>query len=121
MALQIFGLRDHPNAMPVSKTKTTWEECVFLLDFSRSLKYDRFLFGKSFRFGIPVFLTVPVVHAGEREGGFVITVNMNTPYFKDIPKYWKKFKGTKRTFYIDKPHNLSIIADFANNFPEDAS
>lgn len=120
MALQIFGLRDHPDAFPVSKTMDKWEDCVFLLDFSRPIRKYRHFFGKKVPFGICTYILVPIVHAGEENGGFVFGVGINQPYFRDLPKLWRKHRGKPRTVRIEKADGLRIIADFANNFPEEA-
>lgn len=120
MALQLFGLREHPNDFPVSKTMDRWEDCSFLLDFSRPLTKYRYLFSKRIWFGITASIGVPVVHVGEEKGGFIVSVGMGEPYFKDLQKMWKKYRGSPRTIRVEKADGLRIIADFANNFPEDA-
>ena len=51
---------------------------VFLLDFSHPLK-------KRGRFGfVVVALLVPVIHQGEKVGGFIIGCHADGPHFKDI-------------------------------------
>ena len=120
MALQLFGLRDHPDAFPVSKTMDKWEDCSFILDFSRPIQKVRQLFRKKVWFGITAGILVPVVHVGEDKGGFIIGVNMGDPYFKDLQKLWKKHQDKQRTVRTEKVSGLQLVADFAKNFPDDA-
>jgi hypothetical protein len=60
------------------------------------------------------------VHIGQQKGEFVMGVRAGTPYFTDIPKLWRKHRGTKRTaFAVGSPEGLEIVADLGRHFPED--
>ena len=117
MSLTIYSFHDHPHEFAVTKINAPLEQCVFLLDFTRPLKKWRQLFGRKTRIGITVALIVPIIHQGEKEGGFLIGVDKSDPYFADLLKLWNKHYGTKRSL-ASSVEPLEIIADFAIHFPE---
>ncbi len=121
MSLTIFALPDKPHDFPVRRTAETWEQCAFLLDFTRPLQKQRQLFGKVLPFGIPALLFVPIVYGGEDKGGFVFGVNRGQPYFIDIMKLWKKHRGQARTLKTEPQGGFNILAAMATHFPEDVS
>jgi len=121
MSLTIYGIHNYPHDFAVTKVDAPLNECAFLLDFSRKLEGVRWLFRRNKWIGVSVGLIVPVVHLGERHGGFVIGVSRGEPYFSDIPKLWKQHSGTSGSRVIQKVDGLEIVADFGRHFPSDCS
>jgi hypothetical protein len=120
MALTLFGFHDRPDDFAVTKAGLPLEECVFLLDFSRPLERLRWLGVANRWLGFTLGLLVPVVHESEEKGGYIISVQRGQPYFADIPKLWRKHRGTRRTLRSQPVGGLDIIAAFARHFPEDS-
>jgi len=125
MALTLYGLRDYPNDFPVTKTDAPWEECSFVLDFSRPLRKLRWFGVHNKWIGITVGLMVPVAHITEEQGGFLIGVGASDPYFKDLKSLWKKHYGyAAQRGIVRQPGpmgGLEIIADFGRHFPIDGA
>jgi len=121
MALTVYGFHNHPHDFAVTKVDAPLDQCTFILDFSRPLEKRRWLFGRNKWVGVTVGLLVPVIHQGEKAGGFVFGVNRGEPYFADLPKLWKKHHGSKRTPGSSPVGGLEVIADFATHFPDDCS
>ena len=119
MALQLFGFHTHTHDFAVSKTCSSWEDCSFLLDFARPLKRIRWLGARNSWFGPTVALLVPVIHTGQRVGGFVVGVSRNDAQFRNIQKLWKLNYKSARELVSPKIDNLQIIAAFGQHFPED--
>lgn len=63
-----------------------------------------------------MLLIVPVIHHGEREGAYVISVGRSDPYFKDLRKLWKARYPEKINPPSSEVDGLQIIADFATHF-----
>ncbi len=121
MPLQIFGFHEHPSDFAVTKLDVSLEECAFLLDFARPLVRIRWLGIINRWLGLTIALEVPIVHLGEKSGGYVIGVRRSDPYYPDIPKLWKKHAGSKRTISLPSVAGLEIVADFGMHFAEDCS
>ena len=121
MALTIYGIPNYPHDFLVTKVDAPLEQCAFLLDFSRELQIVRWLFGRNKLIGLPVGLFVPVVHIGEREGGYVIGVSRGEPYFSEIPKLWKKHSRSTSSRTFEESSLTEIIGGFAIHFPDDCS
>jgi len=119
MSLTLFGFHDRPHDFAATKTGATLEECVFLLDFMRPLEWIRWFGVRNRWAGITVVLLVPVVHLGEVEGEFVISINRGEPYFEAIPKLWNRHYGIARTTRPKPVDPLEIVADFGRHFTED--
>lgn len=119
MPLVLFGFHGRPHDFAVTKSGAALEDCIFLLDFSRPLEKIRWLCIRNRWVGITVGLLVPVVHGGEGNGEFVISLNSGQPYFEDIPKLWRQHYGVERTIRSDQAGGLKIISDFGIHFPED--
>jgi hypothetical protein len=117
----MYGFHNHPHDFAVTKVDAPLEQCTFFLDFTRPLEKRRWLFGWNKWVGITVGLLVPVIHQGEKDGGYVFGINRGEPYFADLPKLWKKHYGSKRTLVSSPVGGLEIIADFATHFPADCS
>lgn len=89
MTLTIYGFHDHPSAFAVTKVGAPLEDCSFLLDFARPLKPVRQFGVTNSWLGRTVGFLVPVIHVGEREGGYVVSVDRDDPYFDNLPSLWK--------------------------------
>lgn len=125
MSLTVYGFKDYPNLLAVTKTDAPLEECVFFLDFTRPISKRRWLgFGKygilNNWIGPLVGLGAPVVHAGEVTGGYIISVHITDPYFFDVIKWWKQYGGSRAKATGDPVGGLQIIADFYRHFPADS-
>jgi len=119
VSLQIFGFHEYPHDFAVSRTASRWEDCHFLLDFSRPLIINRWFLVRNKLIGPALGLLVPVVHTGERSGGYVIGVTRGEEYFIDLPKLWKAHRRSKRQLVTEPVEGLQIIAAFGTHFPED--
>jgi hypothetical protein len=119
MPIKLFSLDEFPDRIAVSKTGQYVVGGVFFLDFSRKLTFSRELFGRHFSFGFLTGLLVPVVHQGENDGGFVISVHISDPKFKLISKLWKQSYPSPKITLSEFVGGLNIISDFAEQFPED--
>ena len=114
MHTSIFKLAIHPNQLAICKSKSHIVGGTFFLDFSRPIQLYR-------KMGMVRAIGVPVVHEGEREGGFVITVKKRDPNFSRIRQLWKEHYPETRTAPFYEADGMKIIADFAEQFPPDAS
>ena len=72
MNTSIFKLAIHPNELAVCKSDSHIVGGTFFLDFSRPIVIYR-------KIGLIRSLGVPVVHEGEYQGGFVISVAKKDP------------------------------------------
>jgi hypothetical protein len=120
MALQLITLHARPNEVAVTKVGGVVTDGAFFLDFSRPLEHIRWFGVRNRWLGLTVGLMVPVVHQGERSGGYVISVHRSDPYFADVRRLWKERYPSKRTPPTMETDGLNIIADFARQFPEDS-
>lgn len=113
MPLHLFELDEHPDRIAASKKDTFVNGGVFFLDFTRPLESVK-------KFGIQVVAVfAPVVHQGEEEGGYVIGVHRSDPQFKNVRALWKANYPAPKIVPTTQADGLQIIADFANQFPED--
>jgi hypothetical protein len=121
MALQLFAFPGFPHDIAVTKNDdVSAQVCPFFLDFNRPLRKVRKFGVVNDWIGRTVLLGVPVVHQGERAGGFVISVPRGDPYFDALQTLWKQHAGTTRGMMTSPAGGLDIIADFARNFEEDS-
>lgn len=120
MALTLFGFPERPHDVGASKTSADPADCAFYLDFSRPLERIRWFGVRNSIVGPTIALLVPVVHLGERSGGFVFGVSRGEPYFRDIPSLWHTHAPASRTVQGEAADGLQIVADFGRHFPEDA-
>jgi hypothetical protein len=120
MALKLIKLHAHPSEMAVTKVGSVVSDGAFFLDFSRPLERIRWLGVRNRWIGFTAALGVPVVHQGERSGGFVIGVGASDPYFADLQALWKAQYPAQRTPPATAADGLQIIADFAAQFPDDS-
>ena len=121
MPMQIFGYPGFPNDIGVTKIDVQPDECAFFLDFQRPLEKIRWFGVLNKWIGPTVALGVPIAHASEQSGGYVIGVHRSEPYFLDVPRFWKEHRGTARSMVTKSEDGLRIIADFGTHFPEDCS
>ena len=120
MPVKLFSLDEFPDRIAVSKLEQYIEGGVFFLDFSRKLKIIREFFGLTLPIGVAIGLFVPVMHQGESDGGYIISVHNSDPAFKVVRQLWKQhYPGPKAT-PSKTADGLKIIADFATQFPEDS-
>lgn len=118
MATQLFQFNAYPNDIAVTKTEFV-SDGVFFLDFSRPLERLRWFGVLNRWFGFTAALSVPVVHQGEHQGGFVVGVHRSDPYFEKVLALWKARYPSKRNPPDTEADGLKIIADFATQFPDD--
>ena len=120
MPLQLAKLDAYPNEIVATKVDSFVPGGSFFLDFSRPLQRVRWL-GLHNRFiGVTTGLFVPVVHEGERTGGYVVSSSRGDPYFSDIQALWAARYPSKRAVPATEAGNLQIVGDFASQFPEDS-
>lgn len=120
MTLSLFGFPGSPNDIGVSKSSAEPSECAFLLDFARPIERIRWFGVRNSVLGPTVGLLVPIVHVGEKSGGYFFGVGRGEPYFEDIPNLWRKHRGASRALSADPVDGLQVVADFAQHFPEDS-
>jgi hypothetical protein len=121
MALNLFELPEYPNQVAVSKIESFVTDGAFFLDFSRPLEQIRWFGVKNRWFGITIGLLVPVVHQCERSGGFVIGAHRGDPYFSELRALWKTRYPSEKIPPSKEADGLKLIADFATQFPSEAS
>ncbi len=119
MPLTLFGFHDRPHDFAATKTRATLEECKFFLDFSRSLETIRWFGVRNRWIGIKVGMLVPVVHTGEVDGRYVISLNRGELYFEAIPMLWNRHYGIARTTRSETVDHVEIAGDFEWHFSED--
>lgn len=118
MSLQIFGYHADPSSFAVTKAEVGLKDCAFLLDFARPLEKVRWFGVNNKWIGITVALYVPIVHHGEKSGGFRFLIMAREPYFADIKGLWRKHRGSRPTMVTQSVDPGKIIADFAAHFPD---
>src|SRR5574337_1368939 len=118
MTLTVYDFRGHPSTFSVTKVDAPLEECSFFLDLSRLREKKRWFGIHNKWIGRTVGLSVPIVHIGEKQGGYAMLVVRGEPYFKDIQAWWKRHRGSKLTLTGPKTEVLDVIADFGRHFPE---
>ena len=115
MALRLFKLEKYPARVAVSDVDTFVVGGAFFLDFSRPLELRRWL-----GVGPVIAALVPVIHEGERTGGYVVGLERGNPYFGDIRELWRQRHPAKAPEPEALADGLKIVADFASQFPRDA-
>jgi hypothetical protein len=120
MALQLVAFENQPGRIAATKVGSTVSDGRFFLDFTRSLEVIRWLGVRNRFVGVAVALLVPVVHEGEKAGGFVVSVNAGEPYFRNIRGLWKAHFPSEPVTVPQHADGLQVIADFATQFPQDA-
>jgi hypothetical protein len=121
MSLQLFTLPEYPDEVAVSKVGAFVPGGAFLLDFSRPLTVYRWLGVRNKWIGFAGTALVPVVHEGEEKGGFVVYIGRSDPCFHAVLHLWKvRYPSPKRS-PKKLVEGLQLIADFAKQFPDDAS
>ena len=119
MTLTLVAFDNPPSRFAVTKAGVTVSDARFFLDFTRRLEVIRWFGVRNRYLGPAVGLLVPVVHEAEQSGGYVISVSVGDPYFRDLQKLWKTHYPSNPTVVHQKADGLKIIADFATQFPED--
>ena len=119
MRIQLFRVHSRPDDYAVSKTGCFTAEGPYFLDFSRPLEKIRWLGFRNRHIGFTVWLIVPVVHAAEDEGAFVVGVGCADPYYYDILRLWKERHPSNKLPRLCEPDELRVIGDFADHFPND--
>lgn len=120
MAITLIAYENTPTRISATKIGTTVPGGCFFLDFTRKLQITRW-FGIRNRFiGPTVGLLVPIVHEGEKLGGYVISVSVGESYFQDIRKLWKVRFPSPSFEVFQESDKFKIITDFATQFPEDS-
>jgi hypothetical protein len=116
VALRLFKTEQHPNRIAVSEVDTFVIGGIFFLDFSRPLQLRRWL-----GVGPAIGALVPVVHEGEKTGGYAVAIDQSNPYFGDIRELWKQRYPAEAQAPARAADGLKIIADFASQFPNQTS
>lgn len=120
MSLTIYGFHGAPHDFAVTKINAEIDNCVFFLDFARPLRRMRGVGLFSRWIGPTLVLHVPVVHKGEKDGGYIVGVRRGEPFFVDLPKLWRAHRRTTRRLVAAEPvEKMQIIVDFATHFPDD--
>lgn len=63
---------------------------------------------------------MPVVHEGEREGGFVVGVHRSDPAFAQVRALWKQRYPQKPRVPTTEVDELDLMGAFATQFPDDS-
>jgi hypothetical protein len=117
MNTNLYELSNHPFQIAITKVDKRLDGGAFFLDFSRPLKNFK-------TFGFVRYLGVPVVHEGEHQGVFIVSVQRRDPNYSEIKKLWKNSTKTEQSrdnrdapsYEVD---GLTVIKDFAKHFPFD--
>lgn len=117
MALQLFELPQFPGRTAATEMSSFVPEGIFFLDFSRPLETHRWFGVRNQWLGRPIAIFVPVVHEGEREGGYFVGVDRSSPYFEQLRSLWRQRYPSKEVAPTVAADQLKIVADFANQFP----
>ena len=118
MAISLYEISGHQAAYAVTKIDASWEDCAFILDFSRPLETHRWCGFNNRHVGILVALSVPIIHISETEGEFVMYVPRSDPHFQNVRQLWRTHRGEKRTLFAAPLGGLETVADFGRHFPE---
>ena len=116
MRITIFKFHAFTDDFAVSKTGRFVEGHSFFLDFTRRLTLKKW---PTKWLGFHAGLLVPVIHEGQKEGGYIIGVGRMDPYFKVLIALWNERFPSSRPAPQTEAGGLVVVADFANNFPED--
>ena len=119
MALTLIAFDYPPSRFAATEVGAIVPNGRFFLDFTRKLEVIRWLGVRNRYIGPAVGLLVPVVHEAEKSGGFVIGVDVSDPYFRDLRKLWKAHFPSGSVAVPEEADGLTIIADFATQFPSD--
>lgn len=110
--MKLFELDGFPARVGATDVDGFVEGGVFFLDFGRPLQIKR-------KFGlITEAVFAPLIHQGEREGGFIIGVHRSEPCFEQVRALWTKHYPTPSPIPQEEIGGLRVIADFAKQFPE---
>jgi hypothetical protein len=115
MHLQLQYLPDNPALVAASKSGVEDLRDAFFLDFSRPLERVKWR-----GWGWTVGLIVPVAHAGEASGEYVVSVHRADPNYRSIFELWNRLYPSPRQAIAEAPQPLELIAAFGAHFPEDA-
>jgi hypothetical protein len=130
MPLKLYGKIQHPNFL-VTKVDASWDDCAFLLDFTKPLIQHRWfgvprrILGMRLGFqnkwiGFTTDLGVPVIHVLDKRGAFLIHVGVGDPLFEYVIELWKKHKGATPHVQVEGTRSgLGVIADLGTHFPDD--
>lgn len=117
MALQLLELPQFPGRIAATEVGALVPEGVFFLDFSRPLATHRWLGFRNQWLGLPIALFFPVVHEGERNGGYVVGVDRSNPYFGQLRDLWRQRFPSQAAEPPVGADPLKVVADFASQFP----
>ena len=115
MALRLFKIDKYPTRIAISDVDTFVVGGAFFLDFSRPLELRRWL-----GVGPAIAAFVPVIHEGEKAGGYVVGIERGNPYFDDIRELWRQRHPSAAPAPEAAVDGLKIVADFGSQFPRDA-
>ncbi len=119
MPITLVAFDNPPSRFAVTKVGATVSDGRFFLDFARKLEVIRWFGIRNRYIGPAVGLLVPVIHEAQGFGGYVISVNVGDPYFKDLRKLWRARFPSSSLTVANEADDLKIIGDFATQFPED--
>jgi hypothetical protein len=117
MALQLLELPQFPGRIAATEMVSLVPEGVFFLDFTRPLETHRWFGLRNHWIGPAIAIFFPVVHEGEREGGYVVGVDRSSPYFEQLRSMWRQRYPSKGVAPSQAADPLKIVADFASQFP----
>lgn len=121
MALTLLEVASHSGEIAATKIGTCSAGGVFLLDFSRPLKTERWCLVWNFRVGYAMALHVPVVHESEASGSRSIAVERADPYFAELKRLWHARHPRPRQSPVSRGDATKVAADFLHHFPRDAT
>ena len=111
MALTLIELDAYPGRIAATDVDGFVEAGVFFLDFSRPLEHKR-------RLGaILEALFTPIIHEGQREGGYLVGVHRSEPCFECIRALRKRHYPASVPAPAIEADGLQVIADLARQFP----
>jgi len=120
MAITLIAYGNPPARIAVTKVNATIPEGRFFLDFTRNLEVIRWFGIRNRLIGPAVALLIPIVHEGEKLGGYVVSVSVGDPYFQDLRNLWKARFPSPPFEVSQEADGLKIIADFTTQFPQDS-
>jgi len=121
MATGFIKIHPFPNEIAVTKVGAVVKDGAFFLDFSRPLKYVRWLGIPNRWLGFTIGVFVPVIHQSEEVGRFMVSVERSDPHFADLGALWRLHYPSKRSPPANVADGLKVVADFHQQFPEDTA
>ena len=117
MALTLLEVAAHPGEIAATKIGTSSGGGMFLLDFSRPLRTERWCLVWNFRLGYPMAVHVPVIHESETSGRLTVAVERADPYFGELQRLWNARHPRRRQSQLSPAEPSKVAEDFRRHFP----